>query len=70
MVGSQKKKKKNLRSQTLKNIYIYIYSWDNTYKAPPPAGPAALNRDMADIDIPFAAPLWLWLFIHQYQTGI
>ena len=69
MVGSQKKKKKKPQKSDIKK-HIYIYSWDNTYKAPPPAGPAALNRDMADIDIPFAAPLWLWLFIHQYQTGI
>ena len=28
-----------------------------TYSKPPPAGPTALNRDIADIEIPFAAPL-------------
>lgn len=28
-----------------------------THKEPPAAGPIALKKDIADIDIPFAAPL-------------
>lgn len=31
-----------------------------THKEPPAAGPTALNRDIADIDMPFAAPLCSW----------
>lgn len=31
-----------------------------TYKMPAPAGPTVLNRDIAVIAIPLAAPLWLW----------
>lgn len=30
----------------------------DTYMAPPPAGPAALNRDIKVIAMPLAAPLW------------
>ena len=30
----------------------------DTYNAPPPAGPAALKRDIAVMAMPLAAPLW------------
>lgn len=35
---------------------------DNTYSEPPPAGPTALDKDMAVIDMPLAAPLLFWVF--------
>lgn len=39
-----------------------------TYKEPPAAGPIALKRDIADIEIPLAAPLCSWDWELKYST--
>ena len=44
-----------------KEEHSNIFSPGDTYIAPPPAGPAALNSDMADMDMPFVALLCFWL---------
>ena len=38
----------------------------NTHNAPPAAGPIALNKDIAVIEMPLAAPLWC-CFCFQYK---
>lgn len=38
-----------------------------TYIVPPPAGPIALNRDIAVIEIPLAAPLWCCSY-HSFKV--